>query len=76
MSDYLDGDMDARGRERLERHTRECSECRELLANLRTVLAALGRLRYGARAGVAEAVVSRVRRGVVEQRGAGHDGPA
>ena len=44
MSDYLDGALTSTGRSRMERHARECPECEHLLAGLRAVVAALGRL--------------------------------
>jgi anti-sigma factor RsiW len=44
MSDFLDGDLAARGRTRMERHLGECAQCRRLLAGLRLTLAALHRL--------------------------------
>ncbi|HEV3228110.1 MAG TPA: zf-HC2 domain-containing protein [Solirubrobacteraceae bacterium] len=44
MSEYLDGDLDARRRARLERHTDECPECRGLLGGLRRLVGALREL--------------------------------
>jgi anti-sigma factor RsiW len=44
MSGYLDGDLDARARARMEHHLAECQDCRRLLAGLRAVLAGLHRL--------------------------------
>jgi anti-sigma factor RsiW len=44
MSAYVDGEMGARGRLRLERHVGECEECRLMLAGLREMLDALHRL--------------------------------
>ena len=44
MSEYLDDELDPRGRERLERHTRDCAECERLLAGLRALVQGLGRL--------------------------------
>jgi len=41
MSEYLDGELDRRGRERAERHTHECVECDELLASLRAMVKTL-----------------------------------
>lgn len=38
LSDYVDGEIDAREATRLERHVRWCPNCRRMLANLtRTV---------------------------------------
>ncbi len=44
MSAYLDLELGARGRLRLERHVGECEECRRMLAGLREMLDALHRL--------------------------------
>jgi anti-sigma factor RsiW len=44
MSDYLDDELAAAGRARLERHLGECAECRRLLAGLRRTLDGLHRL--------------------------------
>lgn len=44
MSGYLDGDLGARSRARIERHLGECADCRRLLAGLRAVLDGLHRL--------------------------------
>ncbi|HEY3726785.1 MAG TPA: zf-HC2 domain-containing protein [Solirubrobacteraceae bacterium] len=52
MSAYLDGELAPRRRTRLERHTRDCADCRRLLAGLRRMLDALSAL--GALGGVAE----------------------
>jgi anti-sigma factor RsiW len=47
MSGYLDDELTASGRARLERHVGECSECRRVLAGLRATLAALHGLPAG-----------------------------
>jgi anti-sigma factor RsiW len=44
MSGYLDGELAAAARSRMERHARDCPECDRLLAGLRAVVAGLGRL--------------------------------
>lgn len=44
MSGYLDGDLAARARARMERHLSECQDCRRLLAGLRLVVDGLHRL--------------------------------
>jgi anti-sigma factor RsiW len=44
MSAYLDGELTASGRARMERHVSECVRCRRLLAGLRQVLEGLHRL--------------------------------
>jgi anti-sigma factor RsiW len=41
MSAYLDDELAARGRARMERHAAECPECRAVLLGLRRMLAAL-----------------------------------
>jgi anti-sigma factor RsiW len=41
MSAYLDQELPTGGRGRLERHVRECAECRRRLAGLRATLTAL-----------------------------------
>jgi anti-sigma factor RsiW len=38
MSDYVDGDLDAESRRRLERHVRWCHRCHTVLDNLRRTL--------------------------------------
>ena len=43
MSDYLDGRLDPRDHERLERHLAACPHCSEYLAQLRATIDALGR---------------------------------
>jgi len=44
MSDYVDGELPAKGRRRVERHIVFCRPCRRVLANLRRTLAGLSRL--------------------------------
>jgi anti-sigma factor RsiW len=44
MSEYLDGELSAAGRTRIERHLGECVECRRLLTGLRRTLDGLHRL--------------------------------
>jgi anti-sigma factor RsiW len=41
MSDYLDAELPAARRRRLERHVGECQECDRVLAGLRALLGAL-----------------------------------
>jgi len=59
-SEYLDGELGPRERGRVERHTRECPECRELLACLRALITALGTLRGDEERVVAGAVLASV----------------
>ena len=44
MSDYLDGELAAVRRGRMERHLGECQDCRRLLAGLRALVDGLRRL--------------------------------
>jgi len=44
MSAYLDGELARSRLARMERHARECPECRVLIASLRLMLGALNRL--------------------------------
>jgi len=65
-SDYLDGDLDAAGRERVERHAGLCPRCRAFLDSLgRTVevLRELGSARAAApgRASAAPGIIARLR---------------
>jgi anti-sigma factor RsiW len=41
MSEYVDAELSARDSERIERHTRECSACRELLTSLQQMISTL-----------------------------------
>ena len=63
MSGYLDDELDARGRGRVERHVHRCPSCRKLLATLRKTLEGLhglGRQPLPAE-GIADAVIERLR---------------
>lgn len=60
-SAYLDGDLPADGRTRVERHTSVCPQCRELIASLRRMLGALPTLADPQRPSVADGVVDRLR---------------
>ncbi len=44
LSAYVDGDLGSGRRLRLERHVRECEQCRRILAALRETLNALHRM--------------------------------
>src|SRR4051794_31312078 len=44
MSEYVDAELAARDRDRIEHHTRECSDCRELLTSLQQMTSALATL--------------------------------
>lgn len=41
MSEYLDMELSARRRRRMDRHVGECDECRRVLAGLRAMLGVL-----------------------------------
>jgi anti-sigma factor RsiW len=60
-SEYLDGELGADGRRRVERHTSVCPQCRELLASLGRMLHALPAMRTGPRRDVAAGVLERLR---------------
>ena len=72
MSEYLDADLDAAGRARIERHAQDCPECRDLLSSLQTMVAALGSMPGRPASSVAGAVLT----GVHERLGSGDDQPA
>jgi anti-sigma factor RsiW len=44
MTDYLDGALDQRDRDRLEAHLADCPHCSEYLAQMRATIAAAGRV--------------------------------
>lgn len=63
MSAYLDGELPAAGRARMERHVRQCRQCREVVRGLRLVIDGLHRLPApidGAGAHIAAAVRGRL----------------
>ncbi len=66
-SQYLDGDLDEAGRERVEHHARLCPKCHELLASLRRTISALRELGTGpdepGDSDVADGVIARLRAG-------------
>lgn len=45
MSEYLDGELPMRARNRLERHVDECEECRGILRGLQRMLGSLRAMR-------------------------------
>ena len=63
MSEYLDGELETRDRERVERHVHICPSCHRLLATLRKTLEGLNAL--GAQPlpsdGIADSVIGRLR---------------
>lgn len=62
-SDFLDGDLDADGRTRVERHAHWCPKCAELINTLRRTMSALRELGTSRpdTAGVADGVLARLR---------------
>jgi len=61
MSDYLDGELAARGRARIERHVGACSECRTVLVELRLVIDRLHRMPVPTGGGGASQIAAAVR---------------
>jgi anti-sigma factor RsiW len=61
IHDYLDDDLTAGGRGRLERHAGICPECGPMLAAFVRLLTGLRALRPASRPAVATAVVGRLR---------------
>jgi anti-sigma factor RsiW len=59
-SEYLDGDLGSPARRRRERHTEGCSECRELLRSLRTLIGALATISDAEPPVVAAAVLASI----------------
>lgn len=62
MSDYVDAEMAAGDRVRVERHTDDCPECRALLAALEAIVATLAALPARPATSVAAAVLAGVRK--------------
>ena len=63
LSEYLDDELDPRGRGRVDRHVHLCPSCHRLLAGLRRTLEGLHGLarRPGPQIAVADAVIQRLR---------------
>ena len=63
LSEYLDGELHDRKRERVERHVHMCPSCHRLLATLRKTLEALHTLGQQPlpAEGVADSVIGRLR---------------
>jgi anti-sigma factor RsiW len=68
LSAYLDGELGARGRARVQRHARACRECRRLLQSVREMLALL-RAQPPARAPAPAELASAVRARLAEPEG-------
>jgi len=61
LSSYLDDELSARERRRVERHTGICPECQRVLATLRRTLRELMGLSDEPRPSVADGVIDRLR---------------
>ena len=61
LSAYLDGDLEASGRSRVDEHVGLCPQCSRVLATLRRTLEGLHLLRAPAHPGVADSVIDRLR---------------
>lgn len=61
LSEYLDGELDAPGRERVEEHVGMCPDCRRVLAGLKRTLQALMGLKDEQAEGIADSVIGRLR---------------
>jgi anti-sigma factor RsiW len=61
LSEYVDGELDAHGRERVEHHVHLCPKCRRMLATFKRTLAGLMGLREDGTGEIAEAVIARLR---------------
>jgi anti-sigma factor RsiW len=59
-SDYLDSELSPRERRRVERHTADCPECRELLRSLQALIGVLGTIGDGEPQVVAAAVLASI----------------
>ena len=62
LSDYLDGELPAGERERVEAHVHWCPECRRLLESLRRTLKGLMELGAAPADSIAPGVIDRLRR--------------
>jgi len=62
LSAYLDAELDAGERDRVEAHVGRCPECRRMLAALRRTVAGLHALHAEPAPSVAEGVIERLRR--------------
>jgi predicted anti-sigma-YlaC factor YlaD len=61
-SEYLGGELEQAGRQRIERHTSVCRKCRSLLTSLGRIIDELARLSQVPRESVAAGVLDRLRR--------------
>ena len=61
LFDYIDGELDSDGRDRVERHVGMCPQCRRLLDGLKRTVAGLMALRDEPTGDVADSVIARLR---------------
>jgi anti-sigma factor RsiW len=61
LSEYVDGELGAHERERVEHHVHLCPDCWRLLATLKRTLAGLMGLREDASSEIADSVITRLR---------------
>jgi anti-sigma factor RsiW len=61
LSEYIDEELSAEERRRLEEHVSMCPQCRRVLATLRRTVEGLMGLRDDSRAGIADGVIERLR---------------
>jgi anti-sigma factor RsiW len=61
LSDYIDGDLDARERRALETHIRDCCRCRRELASLANTVHALGSVEADTPPGLADSIIAALR---------------
>ena len=61
LSDYIDGELRDRERDRVEEHVGRCPQCRRVLATLRKTVSGLGSLMSpSAPPGLADSVIGRL----------------
>jgi anti-sigma factor RsiW len=68
LSRYLDGELTQPQRRALETHLGDCPNCRRLVESLTGTVDALGSMRTGARAGLADSVIGALRAQSPSQR--------
>lgn len=61
LSEYVDGELAAHGRERVEHHVHLCPDCWRLLATLKRTVAGLMGLREDGSSEIADSVIDRLR---------------
>lgn len=69
LSDYLDEQLAARDRGRVDEHIGRCPQCRRMLATLRRTLEELRSLSVEAHPGIADGVLRRLHREPEADRG-------